>query len=150
MKTEKGITLISLTIYIIAMTIAIAVITIISNYFYTNVSDYDFNYETVGEYSRFNSFFTEEVNNRNITVENCENGYIGENGKEINYIVFSNGEQYTFIKENKGVYKNNVKICRNIELCSFLWGTENGKTTVTVTFQPEGGNIKNTKFTLKN
>ena len=36
MKKEKGVTLISLTIYIIGMTIVLAIISVVSGYFYTD------------------------------------------------------------------------------------------------------------------
>ena len=37
MKSEKGVTLISVTIYVIVMTLLVAIISVITNYFYKNV-----------------------------------------------------------------------------------------------------------------
>ena len=58
------------------------------------------------------------------------------NSKVINsYIVFDNGVQYTFIKENQGVYRNNVKISRGVEKCTFENVLENEKMVVKVNFK---------------
>ncbi len=141
MKSQKGVTLISLTIYVIAMTIVIAVIARLSTFFYSNTTDIK-DIEPITEYTTFNSHFSEEVNTPNMKVLEC-----GED-----YIVFDNGVQYTFVGENEGIYRNKAKICRNIVACKFEQGTnENGKTTVTVTIRVKNDNTNRQPivYTLK-
>lgn len=41
MKSEKGVSLVSLIIYLIAMTIAVGIVARISNYFYRNINILD-------------------------------------------------------------------------------------------------------------
>ena len=148
MKSEKGITLISLIIYVIALTIVIGIIAVISGYFYKNIATTSENIEPMVEYTKFNSFFSEEVNYRGIEVLDCQST-TGDNGKiETSYIVFDNGVQYTYISENKGIYRNKVKIARGVEECSFEYKVEEGKDIVNVTFKSK--NLNNPiKYTLK-
>lgn len=139
MKNEKGVTLISLTVYIIVMALVIGIVAIISTFFYKNVRNVSQTVDPITEYTKFNSFFTQETNNSDIRILECEN----------DYIVFDNGIQYTFIKENKGIYRNKVKICRGIDDCTFTNKIQNGKNVIEVTIQAENQQ-KTTKYTLNN
>lgn len=147
MKNEKGITLISLTIYIIAMLIIISIISVISGYFYKNIAYSSQNVDPMVEYTKFNSFFTEEVNILGLEVLEC-NTQIDNNGNKTSYIVFNNNTQYTYISENKGIYKNKAKISRNIDNCEFKLEQNNGKDTITVNFRSGDFNTTVT-YTLK-
>ena len=115
MKSQKGVTLISLTIYVIVMAIVVGILSVITTFFYHNTKDFrDIN--PMLEYTTFNSYFSDEVNHSNIKIVKC---YTGTTDDEQNYIIFNNGVQYTYIPANKGIYRNKVKICRNIEQCEF-------------------------------
>lgn len=142
MKSEKGVTLLSVTVYVIGMTVAIAIISRLTAFFYSNTTDIR-DIEPVTEYTTFNTHFSEEANTPNIKILECES----------DYIAFDNGVQYTFVSENHSVYKNKVKICNNIEKCTFEQGTdENDKTTVKVTIKVTDDKITNRApivYTLK-
>lgn len=144
MKSEKGITLISLTIYVIAMTIVVGVVAIISTFFYSNMMDSSQDIDPITEYTKFNSFFSDEVNHSNIKVLECSTTTDGQN-----YIVFDNGIQYTFIPENKGIYRNQVKIASGVDNCTFTRNIKNGKDVVEVIFEA-GNRTRETTYTLKN
>lgn len=146
MRSEKGVTLISVTIYIIVMLIIIAVISVLTSYFYTNIDINSISVDLNQEYTRFNSYFTEEVNkkgNKILDIGETENS--SGNGKQ-RYVVFSSGNQYTFIP-NQGIYVNQIKIVKNMTDCTFEKGEANGKTTITVTIIGENFNRKTT-YTL--
>lgn len=143
MKSEKGITLISLTIYVIAMAIVIGVIAIISTFFYSNMEDTDNIVSPMAEYTKFNSFFSDEVNHEGIEVVSC-----GTTDNRQNYIVFSNEVQYTYIEANRAIYRNKVKIAKEIDDCTFTTGTNNGKRVVKVEFEA-GGKTRENTYTLK-
>lgn len=138
MKNEKGVTLISLTVYIIVMALVVGVLSIITTFFYKNTIDIK-DIDPITEYITFNTFITDEINHSNIKVLECKD----------NYIVFSNGVQYTFIPANKGIYRNKVKICRGIENCSFETGKEGENDVVRVVFKAQGQSKKNMSYTLK-
>jgi len=57
MKSQKGITLISLTIYIIALAIVMAVVAVVSNFFYSSINASKAKIDPMTEYVKFNSFF---------------------------------------------------------------------------------------------
>ena len=143
MKSQKGITLISLTIYVIAMAIVVGTIAIISTFFYSNLTDIQ-DINTIAEYTKFNEFFSDEVNHLNIKILECGTT---DNGQ--NYIVFDNGVQYTFIPENQSVYRNQVKIARGVTNCTFTRNIKNGKDVVEVLFQA-GNRTRETTYTLRN
>ena len=139
MKSEKGITLISLTVYIIVMTIVVGVVAMITTFFYKNTKGIR-EVDSITEYTTFNSYFSEEINHSNLKVSVCDS--------DGNYIVFNNGVQYTFIPENKGIYRNKVKICRNIDNCKFSEEIKNGKSVITVILKA-GNQEKETTYILK-
>ena len=138
MKSEKGVTIISLIIYVIVLSIVIGMVAIISGAFMDSVDDAEMYTDPIEQYTTFNSYFSEEVNHPGLEVVQCED----------DYILFSNGVQYSFISENRGIYKDKVKICRNIDNCNFSQLIENGKTVIIVEFSVEG-QTRTTKYTLK-
>lgn len=148
MKKQKGITLISLIIYIIALVVVMAVITMLTGYFYNNVDiDSEKNYYMM-QFTKFNSYFTSEINQKDVVILEAETSA----DECLSYIAFSNKNTYTFSKpnnESKGViYYNEIQICDNVDKCLFTLVEENEKPTIIVDFQ--AGNFKNTiKYTMK-
>lgn len=138
MKGQKGITLTSLTVYIIVMTIVISVVAFISTYFYKNVDSLSNDINPLTEYTKFNSFFSDEVNHNNIKILECKE----------NYVVFDNGIQYMYVLENKAIYRNQVKIAQDIEMCDFKYTIKNAKDVITVTMKL-GNDTKTIDYTLK-
>lgn len=138
MKSQKGLTLISVSIYVIVMIVVVGVISVVTGAFMKTLKSADFNNDPIAEYTTFNSYFSEEVNHPGLKVVDCQN----------DYIVFDNGVQYSFIAENSGIYRNQVKICRDIESCTFSQSESNGKTVITVRFKA-GGQDRSTIYTLK-
>lgn len=147
MQTEKGVTLISVTIYIIVMLIIVTVIAVLTSYFYQNVDINSVSEDFNQQYTKFNSYFTEEVNRKgNKILDIIEPEEITDENMQV-YIVFSSGNQYTFIPE-QGIYMNNVKIAENIIACTFDRNeNEQGKTTITVILSGENTQ-RETTYTL--
>ena len=124
MKSNRGITLTSLIIYAIGMTIAVGVIATLTSFFYKNVDVEDFNSEN-SQFTTFSSLFSKETNIENNYIIDCKS----------NYIIFSDGNQYTYIGSNKSIYKNNIKICKDVEQCNFSYTFEDGKYLIRVSFK---------------
>lgn len=139
MKSEKGVTLISLTIYIIAMTIVIGVISLVSTFFYKNTKSASNQIDPMTEYTKFTNFFTEEINHKGIKILECKD----------NYVVFDDSVQYTYVAENRGIYRNKVKICSEVEKCRFERKIKNGKEVVGVTIQMKDREERTVDYTLK-
>ena len=129
MRNNKGITLISLITYIIGLTIVLALIATLTSFFYKNISAKDINSDTT-QYTKFSSIFIEETNNKKNSVISCQSMTDG-----ISYIVFSSGNQYTFDENSKSIYKNNFKICNNVEICDFSYTFVDSKYKIKVDFK---------------
>lgn len=134
MKSEKGVTLSSLIIYVIAMSIIIGTIAAITNYFYGNINGLTDRTEGSKQYTEFNSYFVNEVNKRgNIVLTDLLNS----NGET--KIVFSSGNQFKFVES--AIYFNKIKICKDVTSCSFVFDEQTNK--ITVTMQINGKTFKN-------
>ena len=144
MKTQKGVTLISLTIYVIAMAVVVGILATVTTFFYKNVRDVNVDINPITQFTTFNSYFSDEVNHSNLKIIKC-----GITDSNQTYIVFSNDIQYTYVPENKGIYRNKVKICTNIENCEFSESIQNGKSVVTVKFNA-GDQERIIDYTLSN
>lgn len=147
MRSEKGITLISITIYVIVMLIVVSVITVLTQYFYKNVDVNSASQDFNQQYTKFNSYFLEETNKKGNKVAGIGDLEGSTEDAVQRYILFSNGNQYTFIQNNRAIYTNHVKIAENIDDCSFTLGTENNKTVITVTIK-RNDLERTTKYTL--
>ena len=147
MKTQKGVTLISVTIYVIVMLIVVSVITVLTSYFYTNVDVSSTSQDLNQQYTRFNTYFVEETNKRENKL--VEINKIKDNNGNVQqkYIIFTSGNQYTYIPENKAIYMNKVKIAQNITDCLMTTEENNDKTTISVTIKGENFE-RTTKYTL--
>ena len=129
MKSNKGITMISLIIYTIGLTIVLALIATLTSYFHKNIGLKDINSDTT-QYTKFSSIFIEEINMKNNSVIDCRTLTDG-----ISYIIFSSGNQYTFYEDSKSIYKNNIRICDNVSLCDFSYTFVDSKYKIKVNFK---------------
>lgn len=146
MKSEKGITLTSLIIYVIAMVITITIITVVTSYFYKNVDITDNSYDYLKEFTKLETYFSEEANkNRNqiLEISPLQN----QNSASEVFVMLSSGNQYTFIRANNAIYQNNVKIGNNIKNCEFSEEIKNGKQVLIIKIQLNDKN--NTERTMK-
>lgn len=152
LKSEKGVTLTSLIIYVIAMLITITIITVVTGYFKKNVVVDSENYTFYGEFTKFQSYFSDEVNRENNRILEI---YNGETENSQSYVAFSSGNQYTFVPANKAIYQNNVKICSGVQKCKFTETNEGGKPAITVAITIKGNKesaaqVRTTTYILDN
>ena len=119
MKSEKGVTLTALVIYICVAMVVISIMAVISSNFYTNMDTIKSQDLYAVEFNKFNIFFINDVkNNSEATVE--------ENNTKI---TFEDGIVYEF--RGTDIYRDEVKIASNIQEAKFSLGTPEviGKTT---------------------
>ena len=105
MKNEKGITLLSLVIYVAVMIITIPIMSSIIQIFYNNSEDMQVVTKDIINLNKFNTYILKEIKNENNKVEE-----IDENGE---YISFSSSNY--FIKSGDNIFFNKVKICEGVE-----------------------------------
>ncbi len=105
MKSEKGITLITLATYIVLTTITLAILATVSNYFYNNVYYLDNKAMYAAEFNKFNVYMVQDVkrNSRvNIQVPTAEKPY------QETIIAFGNGNRYIYYNEPDSPYKHSI------------------------------------------
>lgn len=170
MKSDKGITMLALTIYVIALTFIIAILATISTFFYKNVNDSVENLEPLTEFTNFNTYFSQDINNENIKIKDV--GEISQNSKQYKYIVLNNINlsdedsnkyiKYIYVQNDKSIYrdigdynsgdKTTINICKGVDDCTFLSSQEansNNKVQVTVNITINGKTEEYT-YTLAN
>lgn len=105
MKLEKGVTLISLVIYMFIATIVISVMALLSTHFLNNVGIIKTQNDYVVQYNKFNMVFVKDVkSNKSATVTE-------------NKIVFEDGTQYEY--KNNAIYRNDKKVATNVQYATF-------------------------------
>lgn len=137
MRNQKGITLSSLIVYVIAMVVVVATIATVTKYFYGNLNYLTDKTDGSKEYTTFTSYFTKEINTEGNKVISCSD--------DKTVIIFSSGNQYTFTDEQ--IYMNKINICSNVSSCEFTYSEDN-PTKVTVQLVIDGKDYNNT-YTLK-
>ena len=126
-KKEKGITIVTLIVYIVAMTITVGVIATLSRSFYKNINEFQNSDSIELKVEKFNTFFLKQINTASTTVSSCNT----------NKIVFSDGTNYEY-KDNSIYYitsEKNVKLCDEIKDLKFEY--RNANNTITVYFSTE-------------
>lgn len=138
MKSEKGITLTSLAIYIMVVIIVVGILATITVSLRSNIKDINKEGTSDIEIDKFNMYFLQDVKkqgNQIATISDSE-------------IVFTLGNKYNF-KDDNAIYLNdNIKIAEDIEKCSFANKLENGKQIIYVTIKTQNGNERTIEYTL--
>ena len=106
MKSDKGITLTSLILYIVLIILVLGFLSLVSQNFFQNTKYISNTGKYVAEFNKFNMYFIEDVKN-NADVYTIED----------NKIVFEDGTIYTYTDND--IYRNKIKICENIDYCKF-------------------------------
>ena len=111
MNSQKGITLVSLVIYIAVMIIVLVVMNSIITTFYSNNQDVKLSVKEKVEFNKFNMYFLKEIKAYNNSIDTIDT-------KENNpYIIFESGNSFLF-KDNT-IYYNDIAICNNLKSVKF-------------------------------
>ncbi len=129
MKSEKGVTLTALVVYMIVFMIVLSIMSTISAHFYKNIAGIKNSPQYIAEFNKFSMFFVADVKKNN----------------EINTITdttleFADGTSYRY--ENGSIYRNDKKIARYVK--SFKFTQDSYKVNSTIK------NIVNVNTTLGN
>ena len=120
MKSEKGITLTSLVIYIMVATIVIATMAIVSTFYISNINLVRDQDKYAVEFNKFNMFFVNDVkNNKTAQVQTHK-------------ITFEDGTIYEYRAEDKSVYRNGTKVAELVQELTFTADTYQVENTSTV------------------
>ena len=108
LKSNNGITLLSLIIYMIVMLIIIAIIASIRENFLKSMDYVKDNARYAASFDKFNSYFVKDVKN-NSTAAVSEDT---ETGNSI--ITFYDGTTYIYNIADKAIYRGKVQIANNV------------------------------------
>lgn len=140
MKSQKGVTLTSLVIYIIVVLVVVGILSAITLNFQNGVKEMNKQGTSNSEIDKFNLYFLKEAKKQGNEVGSV-------NDVEI---LFTSGNKYTY-KDDKAIYLNdNIKIAEDIEKCIFTSSLVNGKTVITVTIKARNTEEKSVEYVLSN
>ena len=105
-KSQKGITLTSLVIYVVALTIIMGVLTTITTTFFSNMGNVVDSPKEINEYNKFIMFFVTDIKNYNTATVTDSS------------VDFGNGE-VVYVFRNNAIYRNDVQINKNVSNCKF-------------------------------
>lgn len=144
-KSTKGITMINLIIYISCFVIVAAVVGGITVFFYSNTDVLDSEISAASEYNKLNMYLVKEsqYSNNKFMEYNSEDG-------NMSYLTFSNGNMYTFDKENRLLYYNEMCLCESVSDFDVTPDYSSGKQVVNVLVKFDNDNISyKTSYTMK-
>ena len=125
MKSEKGITLTSLVIYVIGITIIFAVVANLTIYFNKNSRTIENTTNNSAQVTRLNQYLINDTKKENVKVVKVSSNAI---------ILEINGENIKYIYDvySKGIYRNKVKIANDVQSLKIEKEIIYDKTTLTV------------------
>lgn len=139
MKNNRGVTLVSLLLYVCVLIIMLSIMSIITTEFYNNTDDVQEDVREIIEFNKFNSYFLKEVKTKNNKVDTVGN----------NYILFTTGNSFKI--DNNIIYFNNVKVCEKVKNMNISLqdngDKENNIIEITLEFKHF---IKTIRYTLEN
>jgi len=143
MKSQKGVTLTSLAIYITIVLIVIGILATITANLQGNIKEIYAEGTNNSEIDKFNVYFLKEVKKQGNEIDK-----ISDDKYEV---LFTTGNRYTYNSSNKCIYLNNsIKIAENIEKCKFFEKIENQKIFIKVTIKAINGEEKSIDYVLSN
>lgn len=117
MKSEKGITLTSLIIYLGVTMVVVTAIVTFTSFFVSNMDEVRAQEEYAPEFNKFSMFFIGDVkNNRTAEVTPTQ-------------VKFLDGTIYQYNADKKEVYRNSTKIAEKVDSFSFSSTSETISTT---------------------
>ena len=143
MKSQKGITMMSLVIYVASFMLITGIVGTITTYFYNNMKIMDANIGSNAEYNKLNLYMAKLVKEKGTIIYK----YDEDDGE---YITFENGDKRnTFVKLGDILYYNNIKLCSNVDDFDVKVETDTGKPVVKVLFQVSG-TVFSTQYVISN
>ncbi len=121
-KSEKGITLTALIIYMLVLVIVISALTLIVSNAMKNSTYISERGKYMAELNKFNVIFLADCKTNTDTISVTDT-----------QIEFESGVKYTF-KDN-GIYRDDLKVCNTVTNCNFEKLVENNKNILKVSIQ---------------
>lgn len=108
-KSQKGITLTALVVYIIILVMIIGVIASISLMFYNNTNNLNIETKQLLEFNNFNNYFIKEIK--------IANNKVDQISPEKDYVLFSSGNAFTW--KGNTIFYNELQIAKEVKNVTF-------------------------------
>lgn len=115
MKNNRGITLMSLVIYITTLTIVLAILTSINLSFTNNYGQLKKQGEAMIEFNRFNAQLLKDIKTSKTSIITPNT----ETFENEDTFTLDNGATYYYDITTDAIYRDKIKICSNVSQCSF-------------------------------
>lgn len=112
MKSDKGITLVSLIIYVIVMLAVVAIIGTVTSYFYKNINSQYAESTKTDDDTNLNMYLLNDLKNKKVTLLNSSSGKITESitGLTILRIQYEDSSVIQYTISSDGIYRDKLKI----------------------------------------
>lgn len=147
MKSQKGITMISLILYVASFVAVTAVVAGITTFFYSNMQVMDTSIGTNSSYNRLNLYLVNECKKSGSELFAWKSG---EN-KDVNrltnaslatddFITFIDGDgnKNSIIYNSNNIYYNSIKICENVDTFQVSVDKSTGKDVLDILVNIDG------------
>ena len=124
MKEEKGITLITLTIYIIILTIVLELVALFNGNLFPQIKKLNNGNVSAEEFNKFNVSFVKDIKEaKTATVESSAHDVT---------ITLSSGVHYYYVYNDEAIYREKVKIAKNISVFTANYSTQSSKNIIAI------------------
>lgn len=148
MKSQKGITAISLVVYVVSFSIIAVIVGTLTNYFYSNIQILDSSVSSSSEYNKFNLYMLNETKKKGNTVEVVSDDTAeNDEGNSIIFISSDGQTKNSFKKLGNILYYNKIKLCEDVNEFKIKSDKSTGKATVTVLLTI-GNNSYSTEYVI--
>jgi len=134
MRSNKGITIISLIIYIIVFMIVIATVSTLSGYFVKNADEVVISSKSSQEITRFTTYLSNDINSVNFKSIDVKENYISitfMDDSTHKYVYVKNTIYYIALES--GRVEKNITLCEDIKNYSFQYDQDNKKLKISIT-----------------
>ena len=154
MKSQKGVTMITLILYVASFFAITALVAGITTFFYNNVEIMDTSIGSNSQYNKLNLYILNECkkegtslwawkNNDSQTAANTPDNVdnLSDNVNDT-FITFEdstgNKNSFIYVESEKNLYYNSIKLCEEVEEFKFKIDYSTGKTVLNVFVNIEG------------
>ncbi len=117
MKSERGITLTALILYVVVAMVTVTAIAGFTSLFVSNMNEVKEQEKYAPEFNKFSMFFIGDIkNNKTAEVTTTQ-------------VTFEDGTIYEYRESEKAVYRNDTKITEKVDSFSFVSTTEQVSST---------------------
>lgn len=147
MRQNKGITLISLIIYIIVFTSVIGTVAMITNYFTKNSEQTIISSKAPEQYAELTSYLVKDMESdkiKNIRVK-AQNVLDISFTDELRHLyIYDNNELYYVLINKDDVVEKKIRVCKNVSVCNFSKDDSNLNISIKI-----NNIIYNNKYAIK-